>query len=56
MRILHRPSTLKSATLLGIEIVEAHGLTKHHSTKDELLSNLLVLCEGTHVQGTGDYV
>jgi len=42
--------------LLGFKMVEAYNLTKHHSTKDELLSNLLVLREGSHVQGTSDYV
>jgi hypothetical protein len=52
----YKDLALKSAMLFGVGIVEAHSLTKHHSTKDELLSNLLVFCEGTHVQGTGDYV
>ena len=42
--------------LLGIGMVETHELTKHHSTEDELLSNLLVLCEGPHVQSTSDDV
>lgn len=42
--------------LLSIRMGEAYGLTKHHSTEDELLSNFLVLCEGAHVQGTSDNV
>lgn len=32
------------------------SLTKHHSTKDELLSLLLVFLEGCHVQGTSNDV
>jgi hypothetical protein len=42
--------------LLRIGILKTLDLTKHHSTEDELLSNFLVLCEGSHVQSTSDDV
>jgi hypothetical protein len=42
--------------LSSVERVYVHDLTKHHSTKDEFLSNFLVLCKGSHVQSTSDDV
>lgn len=42
--------------MLEVKVKGVYALTEHHSTKDELLSPLLVLLEGCHVQGTSNYV